>query len=63
ALEVWPMITLIRLRILRGRGALDAASRGTVTRRIATISTVEAFLVVIMVGLAVAMARSYGARA
>ena len=63
ALETWPMITLIRLRTLRGRGALDAASRGGAARRIATISVVEAVVVAVMVGLAVAMARGYGARA
>lgn len=63
ALETWPMIVLIRLRMLRGRGALDAASHGGVARRIATISMIEAVIVAVMVGLAVAMARGYGARA
>jgi putative membrane protein len=61
-LEAWPMVTLIRWRRLRGRGALDAASRGGAARRIAIISVVEAAVVTVMVGLAVAMARGYGAR-
>jgi putative membrane protein len=63
ALETWPMITLIRWRRLRGRGALDAASRGGAAQRVAAISMVEAVVVAVMVGLAVAMARGYGARA
>ncbi|MDQ6635760.1 MAG: DUF2214 family protein [Gemmatimonadota bacterium] len=63
ALETWPMIALLRLRKLRGRGALDAASHGETARRIATISMIEAVVVAVMVGLAVAMARGYGARA
>jgi putative membrane protein len=63
ALEAWPMITLIRWRVLRGRGALDAASRGGAAQRIAGISVVEAAIVAVMVALAVAMARGYGARA
>jgi putative membrane protein len=62
ALEAWPMITLIRWRILRGRGALEAAARRAAARRIALISFVEAALVLVMVALAVAMARGYGAR-
>jgi putative membrane protein len=63
ALETWPMITLIRLRTLRGRGALEAAAHGGAVRRIATISVVEAVVVAVMVGFAVAIARGYGARA
>ena len=63
ALEVWPMITLIRWRGAVGRGAtpetvIDAAS----ARRIAIISHVQATLVVCMVFAAVAMARGYGER-
>lgn len=59
ALEVWPMVTLIRWRIAirRGGGGDERAAR-----RIATISYVQAALVVLMVGAAVAMARGYGQR-
>jgi putative membrane protein len=53
ALELGPMITLMRWR--RGRQP-DAAA----ARRIATISYVECLLVVAMVLAAVAMARGYG---
>jgi putative membrane protein len=63
ALETWPMIQLVRWRLLRGRGALEAAAQGGAARRIATISTIEAIVVAVMVGLAVAIARGYGARA
>ena len=63
ALEIWPMIMLIRMRMLRGRGALEAASQGGTAQRIAVISLIEAGLVAVMVGLAVGMARGYGARA
>jgi putative membrane protein len=66
ALEVSPMITLIRWRKAVGRSgspgdghvALDAAK----ARRIATISYVQGAIVAIMVFTAVAMARGYGAR-
>jgi putative membrane protein len=62
-LEAWPMATLIRWRrALAGGGTPESvAVRGT-ARRIATISHVEATLVVLMVLAAVAMARGYGAR-
>jgi putative membrane protein len=63
ALETWPMIALIRMRMLRGRGALEAASQGGTAKRIATISMIEAVIVAVMVALAVGMARGYGARA
>jgi putative membrane protein len=54
-LEIRPMLTLIRWR----RGA--SADAGT-ARLIATVSHVQALLVVGMVFAAVAMARGYGAR-
>jgi putative membrane protein len=61
ALELWPMITLIRWR--RGLGA-GATPEHTVdigaARRIAIISHVQATLVVLMVFAAAAMARGYG---
>ncbi len=63
ALELWPMITLIRWRGALRKGAtpeqiVDANS----ARRIATISHVQATLVVLMVFAAAAMARGYGAQ-
>jgi putative membrane protein len=63
ALELWPMITLIRWRSARGRGApaTAVALRGA-ARRIASISYVQAALVAGMVIAAVMMARGYGAR-
>ena len=61
ALEIWPMITLIRWRAARapGRSAGEIAPRDA-ARRIATISFVQAALVVCMVTAAVMMARGYG---
>jgi putative membrane protein len=59
-LEAWPMATLIRWRVAVGRGALPPT--GGAAARIATISYVQAALVVLMVGAAVAMARGYGTR-
>jgi putative membrane protein len=62
ALEVWPMVTLIRWRIAskRGTAARELAPPAT-ARRIAAISFVQAVLVVAMVFLAAGMARGYGA--
>jgi putative membrane protein len=56
ALEVWPMITLIRWRRAVGRNQTAAVGSA---RKIARISTIEAFLVVIIVFVAVALARGY----
>lgn len=58
ALELWPMITLIawRRRAVRGQ-----APDTTAAARLARISFVQAALVVLMVFLAAAMARGYGA--
>jgi len=57
ALETWPMSTLIRWRIRLGRGeTVDTSSAAT----FATISTVQALLVVAMVFDAIAMARGIG---
>ena len=60
-LEVWPMVVLIRWRIALGKG-LDVTGFASpaVARRMATISHVEALLVVLMVFAAAAMARGYG---
>jgi putative membrane protein len=60
-LELWPMITLIRWR--RTFSAGESAERLMTSgagRRIATISHVEALLVVVMVFVAVALARGLG---
>lgn len=54
ALEIWPMATLIGWRIRRARGEAIDTSRGRVFAR---ISVVQAVLVVLMVFLAVAVAR------
>lgn len=63
-LEVWPMITLIRWRgvVARGDAVREGAIDAGAARRIATISYVQAALVVAMVGAAVAMARGFGSR-
>jgi putative membrane protein len=67
ALEVWPMITLIRWRAALGRARAEGSPGAAVVdpgvaRRMATISYIEAAIVVIMVFTAVAMARGFGAR-
>ncbi|HEX2251190.1 MAG TPA: DUF2214 family protein [Gemmatimonadales bacterium] len=60
ALEISPMLTLIRWRRLAAAGlAVDAGA----ARRISTISFVQAGLVVLMVFAATAMARGIGASA
>lgn len=57
ALEVWPMMTLIRWRQQAARGeAMDLRP----APRFARISVVQAVLVVLMVGCAVGMARGLG---
>ena len=63
ALELWPMITLIRWRRALGSGATAEHTVDVgAARRIATISHVQAAFVVLMVFSAVATARGYGAR-
>lgn len=54
ALEVWPMVTLIRWRLQLGRGATPDT---TAAPTIATISAVQTALTVLMVLAATAMAR------
>ena len=62
ALEISPMITLIRWRRAIGRGEPpETVADVAAARRIATFSHVQATLVVLMVFAAVAMARGYGA--
>ena len=61
AIELWAAITLGRWRRAIGRGeSPETVYSPNVARRIATISHVEATLVIIMVFLAVAMARGFG---
>lgn len=63
ALEIWPMLMLIRWRRALGRGApAESVMQQGTARKMAIISHVEALLVVLMVFLATAMARGYGAR-
>jgi putative membrane protein len=62
-LEGWPMVTLNRWRIAIARGeAPPPPSVVQAARRIALISYVEAVLVVLMMFVAVAMARGVGVR-
>lgn len=56
ALEMWPMVTLIRWRRAMGRNQTAAFGAAG---RIARISTIEAFLIVAIVIVAVALARGY----
>ena len=55
-LEIWPMITLIRWRRAMGRNQTAALGAA---RRIARISFIEAFLIVVIVLVATALARGY----
>jgi putative membrane protein len=60
ALEIWPMITLIRWRIALGRGATpESVVTPRRALRISTISFVQAAIMAAMVFAAVAMARGY----
>ena len=63
ALEVWPMITLIRWRAVAGRVGRGWQPDARSVARIRGISYVEAALVIAMVATAAAMARGYGYRA
>ena len=60
ALEIRPMITLIRWRALVAKGAQPMTSSA---KTLADISTIQAVLIVVMVLLATAMARGVGFRA
>lgn len=55
-LEIWPMITLIRWR--RALGRSQSAILGP-AHRIARISSIEAFIIVVIVFVAAALARGY----
>ena len=60
ALEIRPMVTLIRWRALVAKGAQPMTSSA---KTLADISTIQAVLIVVMVLLATAMARGVGFRA
>jgi len=63
ALEVWPMITLIRWRRASQRQMMPAlADLAPAGRRMARISDVQTLLVIAIVVAAVMMARGYGLR-
>src|SRR5688572_2780456 len=63
ALELWPMITLIRWRSALRRGdPAETTVKVETAGRIAMISHIQAALVVLMVFAAVAMARGYGVK-
>lgn len=62
ALEAWPMITLIRWRrAVRAGESVERFATADRTMRIARISQIQAAIVVIMIFLAAAMARGFGA--
>lgn len=56
-LEFWPMTTLIRWRMQVGRGELPSTAAAP---RLARISFTQAWIVVLMVFAATAMARGLG---
>ena len=61
-LELWPMVTLIRWRrALRHGATAEATAPAVAARRIAAISFVQGTFMVLMVVLAAAMARGFGA--
>jgi putative membrane protein len=61
ALEVWPMIVLIRWRKqLRAGAAPETFASVATARKMATISHTQALILVLMIFAAVSMARGYG---
>lgn len=61
ALEIWPMVTLIRWRIARARGSLPPVEHLVpLGKRLSMISNVQGVLVIGMVIAAVLMARGFG---
>jgi putative membrane protein len=59
-LEIWPMLTLMRVRLALRRGADPAPLVVPAANRIALIGHVQATVALIMIFLAVATARGYG---
>lgn len=62
ALEIWPMVTLIRWRGASRRGGVDPSQLASRGPRIARISDLQLLLVLGMVVAATLLARGYGAR-
>ena len=62
-LEIWPMLTLMRARLALRRGADPAAIVVPAAKGIALIGHVQATIALVMIFLAVAMARGYGVMA
>jgi putative membrane protein len=67
ALEIGPMMTLMRWRRAVGAGTAQPAGGGAIiepgrARKIATISYIQGAIVAVMIFTAVAMARGSGAR-
>ena len=63
ALEIWPMVTLIRWRVANGKKTLAGPGELAPTaKRLARVSDVQTLLIIAMVVAAVMMARGYGAR-
>ena len=58
-LEIRPMLTLIKWRRSASKGELDFQALTSDAKRIATVSNIQSGLVVVMVALAVLMARGY----
>lgn len=63
ALEIWPMVTLIRWRRAAATGALPAPEAlHAGARRIARISDIQLLLLVCIIAAATMLARGYGGR-
>ncbi|MEP6493921.1 MAG: DUF2214 family protein [bacterium] len=60
-LEIWPMVTLIRWRVAKGRTLPSAAELGPIGRRLARVCDVQLLLIIAIVVAATMMARGYGA--
>jgi len=60
ALEIYPMLTLMRARFALVRGGDAAAIVSPAAKRIAIIGHVQATIALVMIFMAVAMARGYG---
>jgi putative membrane protein len=60
-LEIWPMLTLMRARLALGRGADPASIVAPAAKGIALIGHLQATIALVMIFMAVAMARGYGA--
>lgn len=59
-LEVWPMLVMMRARAALKQGVDALARVAPAARRVAVIGHVQATLALVMIFMAVAMARGYG---